>query len=229
MAADIIDAHNTFVQGFYSFVQTHQRAPLARLLPDELANIYPSEVIDSNCIVGNVRRYIVVAIVVVIMMIIVYTRHLDGTMSSCSLHGISDFLQLVRSRSLSSSGAPMPQQHISIFPNLLQFSEFQLSLLLEDVVTHFIAGKPLILTEPLRMPFKFSQPPSSTKENEIASVYVCECMSQHDVSRHYYCIYINCSTQLCMSMLITKCSVIGSVLDLSDITEKLPDTFKVGR
>ena len=56
VAADIIDAHNTFVQGFYSFVQTHQRAPLARLLPDELANIYPSEVIDSNCIVGNVRR-----------------------------------------------------------------------------------------------------------------------------------------------------------------------------
>ena len=29
-------------------------------------------------------------------------------------------------------------------------------------------------------------------------------------------------------MLIIQCSVVGSVLDLSDITEKLPDTFKVG-
>ena len=36
------------------------------------------------------------------------------------------------------------------------------------------------------------------------------------------------STQAsCMSMLIIQCSVVGSVLDLSDISEKLPDTFKV--
>lgn len=56
VAADIIDAHNTFVQGIFSSVQALQHPHLACLLPDELANIYPSEVNDSNCIVGKLRR-----------------------------------------------------------------------------------------------------------------------------------------------------------------------------
>ena len=61
-----------------------------------------------------------------------------------------------------------PQQHMS--PTLLQTvkaPEFQLSLLQEDIVACFLAGKPLICIEPssvLRMPFKFRQPPSSEVE-----------------------------------------------------------------
>ena len=56
VAASIIDAHNSFVQGVYSSIQTHQQAPLAHLLPDEVANIHSSEVNHSNCIVGKVGR-----------------------------------------------------------------------------------------------------------------------------------------------------------------------------
>ena len=60
------------------------------------------------------------------------------------------------------------QQQIS--PSLLQTvkdPEFQLSLLQEDMVSCFIAGKPLICNEPssiLRMPFKFRQSPGSEIE-----------------------------------------------------------------
>ena len=60
------------------------------------------------------------------------------------------------------------QQHMS--PSLSQTvkaSEFQLNLLQEDIVSSFIAGKPLICIEPssvLRMPFKFRQSPSSEME-----------------------------------------------------------------
>lgn len=89
---------------------------------------------------------------------------------TCSHHGISDFLQLVRSRYQPSSNnvSMEPQQHLS--PSLLQtvkVAEFQLSLLQEDIVSCFLAGKPLICIEPssvLRMPFKFRQSPSSEME-----------------------------------------------------------------
>ena len=54
--ADIIAAHNAFIEEVYRSVQTQQQASLARLLPDELAKVYPSEVNNSSCIVGKFRR-----------------------------------------------------------------------------------------------------------------------------------------------------------------------------
>lgn len=68
-------------------------------------------------------------------------------MSSCSLHGVSDFLQLVRSRyKLSFASDTLMEPHApSFYFNLLQ----------EDFVTCFFAGKPLICTDLLRTPFKF--------------------------------------------------------------------------
>ena len=56
VVADIIAAHNAFIEGVYSSVQAQRQAPLARLLPDEPAKVYPSEVNDSSCIVGKFRR-----------------------------------------------------------------------------------------------------------------------------------------------------------------------------
>ena len=84
---------------------------------------------------------------------------------SCSVHGISDFLQLIRSRYQPSSDAPME----------LQVPEFQLSLLQEDIVAYFLAGKPLICIEPLRIPFKFHQPTTGVKEANqwVVCMYVC--------------------------------------------------------
>ena len=46
---------------------------------------------------------------------------------------------------------------------------FQLSLLQEDIVAYFLAGKPLIYIEPsspLRIQFKFLQPTNSVEEAE---------------------------------------------------------------
>ena len=53
VAADIIDAHNTFIEGVYSAVRAKQ---LSVFLPDEPQRLYPSEVNDSSCIVGKLRR-----------------------------------------------------------------------------------------------------------------------------------------------------------------------------
>lgn len=56
VAAGIIAAHNSFIEGVYSAVQAQSQAPLARLLPDESSTVYPSEVNNSNSIVGNFGR-----------------------------------------------------------------------------------------------------------------------------------------------------------------------------
>ena len=84
-----------------------------------------------------------------------------SALSSCSVHGISDFLQFIRSRYQPSSDAPMELQTVQV--------PFQLSLLQEDIVAYFLAGKPLIYIEPsspLRIPFKFLQPTNSVEETE---------------------------------------------------------------
>ena len=93
-----------------------------------------------------------------------------SVLSPCSVHGISDFLQLIRSRYQPSNHAPMELQTVK--------TPFQLSLLQEDIVVYFLAGKPLIHIEsssPLRIPFKFHQPINSVKEAEwVVCMYMCE-------------------------------------------------------
>jgi len=81
-------------------------------------------------------------------------------------------MQLVRSRYQLPSIDDSMKQHMS--PGLLQTvkaPEFSFSLLQEDIVAYFLAGKPLICIEPsslLRTPFKFHQPPRSVTEAEYA-------------------------------------------------------------
>ena len=80
-------------------------------------------------------------------------------LSLCSVCGINDFLQLIRSRYQPTSDASME----------VQVPEFSLSLLQEDIVAYFLAGKPLIYIEPsspLRIPFKFHQSTNSVEEAE---------------------------------------------------------------
>ena len=91
-----------------------------------------------------------------------------------SLHGISDFLQLVRSRYTTSSTVKAP--------------ELQLSLLQEDIVSCFVAGKPLICIEPsspLHIPFKFRQsPPTNVKETAHVArlgVYMRVCVHEGEL------------------------------------------------
>jgi len=57
VATDIITAHNSFIEGVYYFVQAHQQSPLSRFYPDELARVYPTEVNESNYIVGKLKRW----------------------------------------------------------------------------------------------------------------------------------------------------------------------------
>ena len=168
VAAGIIATHNNFIEGVYSSVRAQPSSPLARFLPDEPEMVYPSEVNDSNCIVGKLRRWANIAcrkLKEILFQEHEYSIHpsvLYILITPCSLHGISDFLQLVRSRyHLPSIDSPMePQDHR--IPGLLQ-----LTLLQEDIVSYFLAGKPLICTEsssPLRIPFKFRQPPRTATE-----------------------------------------------------------------
>ena len=53
VAADIIAVHNTFIEAVYSSFQAQQ---LSHLLPDKPQRVYPSEVNESSCIVGKLRR-----------------------------------------------------------------------------------------------------------------------------------------------------------------------------
>jgi len=57
VVADIIAAHNAFIEGVYSYVQAQQQVPLARLLPDEPAKVYPLEVDSSKCIARKFERW----------------------------------------------------------------------------------------------------------------------------------------------------------------------------
>ena len=57
VVADIIAAHNAFIEEVYRSAQAQRQASLSRLLPDEPAKVYPSEVNDSSCIVGKFKRY----------------------------------------------------------------------------------------------------------------------------------------------------------------------------
>ena len=94
---------------------------------------------------------------------------MTDTIPPSSLHGINDFLQLVRSRyqPLPRDTPTQPQRYMSISQTMLQTTkapEFQLYLLQEDIVACFLAGKPLIRIEPsslLRTLFKFRQSPGS--------------------------------------------------------------------
>ena len=56
VAAAIIAAHNAFIEGVYS-PQVQEQSPLEWFLPDEPATVSPSEVNDSNCIVGKFERW----------------------------------------------------------------------------------------------------------------------------------------------------------------------------
>ena len=54
VAADIITAHNTFIEGVYSSVRAQH---LSCFLPDAPQRVHPSEVNDSSCIVGKLKRW----------------------------------------------------------------------------------------------------------------------------------------------------------------------------
>ena len=51
--ADIISSHNHTIENLYSMIQAKRHAPLNRLLSDEPAKIFPTEVDISNAIVNN--------------------------------------------------------------------------------------------------------------------------------------------------------------------------------
>ena len=105
-----------------------------------------------------------------------------SALSPCSVHGISDFLQLIRSRYQPSSDAPMELQTVK--------APFQLSLLQEDIVAYFLAGKPLIYTEPsspLRIPFKFHHPTNSVEEADQWVMCMCVCEDAYIVTTIVVC------------------------------------------
>ena len=172
--ADIIAAHNAFIEGVYSSVQAQRQAPLGHLLPDELAKLYPSEVNDSSCTVGSLEGEVQQphSLHQVAAVFDQNSVSLESLQPPC----IHDLLQLVRSRyQPSSDNAPTtPQRHRSISPGLLETAvpEFQFSLLQEDIVACFLTEKPLICIEPsslLHTLFKFRQSPGSVTAAGLAA------------------------------------------------------------
>ena len=53
---DIAAAHNVFVENLYAEVHSQHDHPLARLLPQEAANIYLTEASEHTAIIGSERR-----------------------------------------------------------------------------------------------------------------------------------------------------------------------------
>ena len=56
--SDIVSAHNMVVETLYSVVPERKFSTLACSLPDEPTKILPSEVNNSNCIVGEFTRQV---------------------------------------------------------------------------------------------------------------------------------------------------------------------------
>ncbi len=54
--ADIVSAHNAFIESLYSIVTSQEQSPLARLLPEQAGRVYTTEVNDNHCIVGRFNR-----------------------------------------------------------------------------------------------------------------------------------------------------------------------------
>ena len=54
---DIVSAHNLVIESLYSFVAT-KKMDMARLFPDEPAKMYPSEMDETNCLVGEFKTYV---------------------------------------------------------------------------------------------------------------------------------------------------------------------------
>lgn len=135
--------------------------------------------------------------------------YIEHEFSPYSLHGIGDILQLVRSRyQLPSFDVPIENVYTS--PDLLQAVKapgFQFNLLQEDIVSCFIAGKPLICIEPssvLRTPFKFRQPSSSVAEAGHTAEWVkCIYVSILDIKYDYMDIYIYMSTAVLLGQFWT--------------------------
>ena len=98
-----------------------------------------------------------------------------NALSPCSVHGINDFLQLVRSRY-----QPYFANDVPLELETAQPPEFEFSLLQEDIVAYFLAGKPLICIEPptlLRIPFQFRQSTTSAVEaGHVAEWVGCICV-----------------------------------------------------
>ena len=102
------------------------------------------------------------------------------TRSLSSLHGVNEFLQLIRSRyrppledaaAASASSQQDPKQQITLsisetaLHQLTRQPAFQLTQLEEDIVASYIAGKPLIHKPSLlRTIFKFRQSQKKTAD-----------------------------------------------------------------
>ena len=93
-----------------------------------------------------------------------------------SHHGLSDFLQLVRSRQVVESPLNTSIKHMSlsgegIFPRTSL--SFSLKYLQEDIVSIYLSGRPIIKdVSSVRSVFKFRQEETNTQPTEYVTIYI---------------------------------------------------------
>ena len=57
MINNIVSIHNLIIEKVYSYISRNKLNTLSRLLPDEPTKMYPSEIDENNCLVGEFSRY----------------------------------------------------------------------------------------------------------------------------------------------------------------------------
>ena len=173
--ADIVNTHNNFIQGLYTMTNS-QCLSVYHLLPSDPSKIPLTEFTLSHCIVGKKSRCVddstwgigIMAYCVGLQQcrLHVHSSHsLFSLHHTPSLHGIDNFLQLVRSRYSPQTAAEgalpkaLKNPMVSVSGNVVQQQtacQFHLHLLQEDVVTTYLAGKPPVESAAaIRTRFKF--------------------------------------------------------------------------
>ena len=57
--AEIVTAHNMAIKAMYTVIQASDQSTLARLLPEQPAQVLPTEVNQHNCLTGKSTRYVI--------------------------------------------------------------------------------------------------------------------------------------------------------------------------
>ena len=150
-----------------------------------------------------------------------------------SHRGLSDLLQLVRSRQvaespLNNSVKLMSLSREGIFPRTSL--SFNLKYLQEDIVSIYLSGRSIIKdVSSLRSVFKFRQEETNTQPSEYVTIHIFLTLLSINFSIHLQNNYpLSNYLSLCLYMYIYPhlSSPLGAASDLSSLKDQLPDSFR---
>ena len=160
-----------------------------------------------------------------------------GTFSPCALFvsicSLGELLQLIHKRSQLPTAYPVdPKRSSAQFMGSLPGNTtnmIDLSRLQEDILSIYIAGKPVITESSicvLRIAFKFKEKSSLASLQLRYVMYIPMCCI-HVVHTYVYCVFLSNSVRGRSLYMYYSCSLHDYSADMETISRRLPDTFKV--